>query len=452
MKSKVDMLSGSIFKGLISMTIPIMLMNVMQIMFNVIDMTVLGNFVNDKAVGAVGACGTLITLCSSLLIGVSTGANVVIAKHIGKGDQENTEKAVGCAILFSIVGGAILSVIGICFAEIFLRWTNCPEELLKMSVTYFRIYFLGVPVILFYTFCAAILRSVGDTKRLMSYSIIGGVTKIILNLFCILVLNLNVEGVAIATIVCNAVSGILCFITIVKSKDAIRFNYKKMRIYGSELKQMLQIGIPTGLQSALYSFANTVIAAAVNGFGTDATTGLSIANQFDGILYQVIHSPSLAAIPFVAQNLGAGNIKRVKESIGKSLIITIIFGASLGSLSAIFSGELSSIMSSTPEVIMYSQQKMIIVSSTYFICGINEVLSGSLRGLGKPMVPTISTLIFMCFLRLFWVSFIFPLCRTLTFLYLVWPVGWVLCIIVALCVLIPTVKKLQNAFNKKRAE
>lgn len=452
MKSKVDMLSGSIFKGLISMTIPIMLMNVMQIMFNVIDMTVLGNFVNDKAVGAVGACGTLITLCSSLLIGISTGANVVIAKYIGQNDKENTEKAVGCAILFSIVGGVTLSIIGFCCAETFLRWTNCPQTLFSMSVTYFKIYFLGVPFILFYTFCAAILRSVGDTKRLMLYSILGSVTKILLNLFCIIVLKLTVEGVAIATIICNAVSGLLCFNAIARSKELIRFNYKKMKFYGSEIKQMLYIGVPTGLQSALYSFANTVIVAAVNGFGADATTGLSIANQFDGILYQVIHAPSLAVIPFVAQNLGAGNIKRAKESIGKSIIITIIFGASLGSLSAIFSGELSSIMSTTPEVIMYSQQKMIIVSSTYFICGINEVLSGSLRGLGKPMVPTISTLIFMCVLRLFWVRFIFPLCKTLTFLYLVWPVGWVLCIIVALCVLIPTVKKIQNDFNKKIAD
>ena len=447
MKSNVNMLEGPIFKGLLAMTMPIMLMNVMQIMFNVIDMTVLGNLVNDKAVGAVGACGSLIALCTSLLIGISTGANVVIAKYIGQNDKENTEKAVGCAILFSIVGGITLSIIGICCAETFLRWTNCPEALLSMAVTYFKIYFLGVPVILFYTFCAAILRSVGETKRLMYYSILGGITKVLLNLFCISVLKLSVEGVAIATIICNAVTGSLCFISIVRSKEMIRLNYKKIKLYGNELKQMLQIGIPAGLQSALYSFANTVIVAAVNGFGSHATTGLSIANQFDGILYQIVCAPSLAAVPYIAQNFGANNLKRVKESIGKSIIITIIFGTSLGSLSAIFSGELSSIMSTTPEVIMYSQQKMIIVSSTYFICGINEVFSGSLRGLGKPIVPTISTLVFMCFLRLFWVRFVFPLCKTLTFLYLVWPIGWTLCIIVALIVLVPTIKKIEKNLN-----
>ena len=207
---------------------------------------------------------------------------------------------------------------------------------------------------------------------------------------------------------------------------------------------MLFVGIPTGLQSALYSLANTVIVTAVNGFGADATTGLSIANQFDGILYQIAHAPSLAIIPYVAQNIGAKNIKRVKEAVKKSVIITIAFGASLGALSAIFSGQLSSLMSSTPAVIMYSQQKMIVVSSTYFICGINEVFSGALRGMGKPMIPTISTLIFMCFLRIIWVRFVFPLCPTLTFLYLVWPIGWILCIIVALCVFFPTLSKLQK--------
>ena len=452
MNKNVDMLHGSIFKGLLAMTIPIMLMNVMQTLFNVIDMTVLGQFVSDTAVGAVGACGTLIGLCTSLLIGISTGANVVIAKHVGRRDKDNTEKAVGCAILFSIIGGIVLSVIGVCFAETFLKWTNCPEKLLSMATTYFRIYFLGVPIILFYTFCGAILRSVGDTKRLLVYSILGGTTKVFLNLFCVLVLKTNVEGVAIATIASNTLSGTLCFIAIAKHKDLIRLNHKKIKIYGSELKQMLHIGIPTGLQTALYSFANTVIVSAVNGLGPDATTGLSIANQFDGILYQVIHSPSLAVIPFVAQNLGAKNINRVKETIWKGSIITVIFGATLGALSAIFSAQLSSIMSSTPEVIAYSQQKMIIVSSTYFICGINEVFSGSLRGLGRPLVPTVTTLIFMCFLRVFWVQFIFPLNRTLTLLYLVWPVGWILCMIIAIIVIIPTFNKFRNQFNEKRAE
>jgi len=442
--NNVDMLSGSVFKGLLSITMPIMIMNIMQTMFNVVDMSVLGNFVNDTAVGAVGACGTLIVLCTSLLIGIASGANVVIAKHIGRGDREHAERAVGCAVLFSIVGGLVLAVIGVSCAKIFLSWTNCPEELIKQAAIYFRIYFLGVPVIMFYNFCASILRSIGDTKRPMLFLMLGGVIKILLNFFFVTVFDITVEGVAIATIISNTIAGGLCFIVMLRSNDMIRFNYKRMKFYGSELKQMLYVGIPTGLQSSLYSLANTVIATAVNRFGADATTGLSIANQFDGILYQIVNAPSLAIIPYVSQNIGAKNINRAKEAVAKSVIITIAFGASLGALSAIFSGQLSSLISSTPAVIMYSQQKMIIVSSTYFICGINEVLSGALRGMGKPIIPTVSTLIFMCVLRIVWVRFVFPICPTLTFLYLVWPIGWILCIIIALSVFFPTLSKLQK--------
>ncbi len=445
--SHVDMLSGSIFKGLLSMTIPIMIMNVMQTLFGVIDMTVLGNLVNDTAVGAVGACGTLITLCTSLLIGIASGANVAIARHIGKGDREHAEKAVGCAVLFSLVSGIVLAVIGVSCAELFLGWTNCPEKLMPQAVVYFRIYFLGVPVIMFYNFCASILRSIGDTRRPMIFMIIGGFVKILLSFSVITMFNMTVDGVAIATVISNVIAGGLCFVVMLRSKDMIHFSFKNMKFYGSELKQMLYIGIPTGLQSALYSFANTVIVTAVNGFGPNATTGLSIANQFDGILYQIVHAPSLAIIPYVAQNISAKNIKRAKEAVLKSVIITIVFGASLGSLSAIFSAQLSSLMSSTPEVIMYSQQKMIIVSSTYFICGINEVMAGALRGMGKPMIPTVATFVFMCMLRFFWVYFVFPLCPTLTFLYLVWPIGWILCITTELFVFIPTLSKLQKINN-----
>lgn len=451
-KNSVNMLSGSIFKGLLSITIPIMIMNVMQTMFNVIDMSILGNFVNDTAVGAVGACGTLITLCTSLLIGISSGANVVIAKHIGKGDREHAERAVGCSVLFAITGGILLAVIGISCAEIFLKWTNCPEKLFEQAVLYFRIYFLGVPVIMFYNFCASILRSIGDTKRPMLFLMFGGVIKVLLNLIFVTVFNMTIEGVAIATIISNAFAGGLCFVVMLRSKDMIHFSYKNMKFYGEELKQMLFIGVPTGIQSALYSLANTVIVTAVNGFGPDATTGLSIANQFDGILYQIAHAPSLAIIPYVAQNIGAKNIKRAKEAVMKAVIITTAFGASLGALSAIFSAQLSSLMSTTPAVIMYSQQKMIIVSSTYFICGINEVLSGALRGIGKPIIPTVTTLIFMCALRIFWVRFVFPLCPTLTFLYLVWPIGWIACIIIALCVFLPALAKMQKKFKSEKTE
>lgn len=445
MRSKnVDMLTGPIGKGLLSLTIPIMIMNVMQNLFSIIDMTVLGNLVNDTAVGAVGACGTLISLCTGLLIGISVGANVIVARFIGTGDKRRTEEAIGTSLAFALLGGLVLMVIGVSCAEIFLRWTNCPESMLPQATTYFRIYFLGVPIILLYNFLAAILRASGDTKRPMYFLILGGIVKIILNICLILVFDMTVEGVAIATIVSNGIAGGLSLWVLFKEREKFHFHFKDLRIKMFELKQILFIGIPTGMQSALYSFANVIITTAVNSFGEYATTGVSIANQFDGILYYVAVAPSLAATPYISQNLGAGNLKRAKEAVLKATLIAIGFGASIGSLFAIFSGQLSSIMSTTPEVIHYSQQKMILISSTYFICGINEIMGGALKGMGKPIVPMVATMLFMCAIRFVWVYLIFPLCPNLTFLYLIWPIGWILSIAMLLVVYFRSMSRLEK--------
>lgn len=451
MKTKnVDMLSGSITKGLLSMTIPIMIMNVMQSIFTIIDMTALKHFSSDSAVGAIGVCGTLITLVTSLLIGVSSGANVVVAKRIGQGNKDDINKTAMTAILTAVVGGLILMVIGVTFAETFLKLTDCPETLLPKATNYFRLYFLGVPILMFYNFCASILRAIGDTKKPMLFLILAGFLKVVFTVLFLITTDMTVEGVAIATTLSMLVAAILAFATILKNDDIIHLDFKKIRFYGKELKEMLFIGIPTGLQQSLYSLANVVIVTAVNGFGEYASTGVSIANQFDGILYQISVAPSLAVMPYVAQNAGAKNIKRVKQIILRAFMITVAFGASFGSLSAIFSGQLASIMSSTPEIIAYAQQKMIIISSTYFICGINEVMGGILKGLGKPIVPTISTLLFMCLIRFPWVYFVFPLYPNLTFLYLIWPIGWTLSIITQLCTYFPAISKLQKEVSSDK--
>ena len=448
-RKNVDMLSGSIAKGLLALTMPIMIMNVMQSLFNIIDMTVLRIFSNDSAVGAVGASGTLISLCTNLLIGISAGANVVVAKRIGLGNKDRVEKATMTAVLSSVVGSILLMIIGVVFAETFLKMTNCPDSLLPKATTYFRIYFYGIPLLMLYNFCAAILRASGDTKRPMYFLILGGIIKVVFTVLFVALFDMDVEGVAIATNISSFVISLLGFLNLMKS-EAVYLNFKKIGFYGSELKEMLFIGIPAGIQSSLYSLANVVITTTVNSFGADATTGISIANQFDGIMYQISYAPSLAVIPYVAQNIGAGNIKRVKKSVLSGILITVVFGASFGLLSAIFSAQLSSIMSTTPAVIKYSQQKMIIISSTYFICGINEVMGGALKGMGKPIIPTVATFVFMCLLRFVWVYGAFPFCPNLTFLYLVWPIGWILSIITLLIFYFPAMAKLKKKFEEKR--
>lgn len=443
-KRDVDMLNGSIVKGLLSIALPIMVMNVVQSLFNIIDMTVLKSFSGDEyAVGAVGTCGTLISLITGLLVGCSSGANVIIARYIGKKDKESVERSVGTAILFSATGGLVIAIIGIVCAEIFLGWMNCPDVLLAKAALYFRLYFAGVPISMVYNFCASALRSTGDSKRPMLYLTTSGILKVTFNIIFVGIFNLSVVGVALATIISWSVSCILGLIALYRNNhEMVKLKPSRIKFYRRELSSILAIGIPAGLQQALYSIANVIITATVNSFGPAATTGISIANNFDGILYQIAVAPSLAVMPYVSQNVGALKIKRAKKSVLCGIGITVAFGATFGALSAIFSGQLSSIMSSDPEVIAYSQQKMMLISSTYFICGINEIMGAAMRGLGKPIVPTVSTLIFMCAIRFVWVYLVFPLYKNLTFLYLIWPIGWVLSTITILIFYVPTVNAL----------
>ena len=253
-----------------------------------------------------------------------------------------------------------------------------------------------------------------------------------------------VEGVAIATIVSNTIACGLTLSVLLRSKDKVHISFKTLNICLSDLKEILFVGVPAGLHFTFSSLANVVMTSAVNSFGADATTGVSIANQFDVILYQVSNAPSLATISYVAQNIGAKNYKRVKEAVLKSLIITVAFGFSLGIIFAVFSKQLSGLITSTPAVIEYSCQRLIIIALTYFLCGINDVIGGALRGMGKPIVPMLTTLIYMSGLRFVWVYSIFPLFPNLTFLYSVWPVGWILSIITLLIVYFSAMKKLQN--------
>lgn len=453
-KKDVDMLSGPIGKGLLTIALPIMVMNVVQSLFNIIDMTVLKQFGAEDAVGAIGASGTLISLITGLMVGISSGSNVVIARYIGQGNKERVERAIGASLLFSLLGGVLIAIIGISFAEIFLGWMNCPAELMDDAVLYFRLYFVGVPILMIYNFCAAILRSTGDSRRPMIYLTLGGVIKVLLSFMFVAAFNMTITGVAFATIISWAVSCALGIIALARNNSIARINFSKIALYPQELKDILFIGIPAGLQQALYSIANVIITAQVNSFGKAATTGVSIANTFDGILYQISVAPSLAVMPYVSQNIGNKNVKRATQSISRGMMITVILGAFFGSLSAIFSGQLSSIMTTSPEVIKFSQQKMMIISSTYFICGINEIMGASLRGMKRPMPAMVSTMIFMCAIRFVWVYLIFiPLKSSmsdpLTILYLIWPIGWILSIITLLCFYFPTVKKLKKDFAKE---
>jgi len=442
-RKDVNMLSGSIMKGILTIAIPVMVMNVATSLFNIIDMTVLKTY--GGAVGAVGVCGTLISLITGLVIGVASGSNVIIARYIGRKDQASVDRSINTAIAFSIAAGIALAFIGVLGAPLFLKWNNCPKELLKDATLYFRMYFAGVPILMVYNFCAAILRSSGDSRRPMIFLIIGGLVKVLSNLLLVGVCKLGVEGVAFATIISWCVFTTLGLHALLKNDGVVKLRIKAIRFYRREMGQILHIGIPAGMQQALYSIANVIITAEVNKLGPAATTGMSIANNFDGILYQISVATSLAVMPYVSQNIGAGNLKRAVRSVWEGILVTVALGGFFGALAAIFARPLSGIMSSDPEAIKYSMQKMVLISSTYFICGINEILGAALRSMGKPLASTISVMVWMCGFRFVWVYLIYPLLpTTLTWLYLVWPIGWVTSSLTLLCVLVPTVKKLNT--------
>lgn len=441
-RKDVNMLEGSIIKGILTIAIPVMVMNVATSLFNIIDMTVLKTF--GGAVGAVGVCGTLISLITGLVIGVSSGSNVIIARYIGRKDPASVDRAINTAMAFSIAAGIALAIIGVVGAPLFLTWNNCPDALLQEATLYFRLYFAGVPILMVYNFCAAILRSSGDSKRPMIFLIIGGIVKVLSNLVFAGVFHLGVKGVAFATILSWCVFTTLGLTALTHNQGAVKLRLKDIHFYKKEMNEILHIGIPAGMQQALYSIANVIITAEVNKLGPAATTGMSIANNFDGILYQISVATSLAIMPYVSQNIGAGNLKRAVRSVWEGILVTVALGGFFGALSAIFSRQLSGIMSADPEAIKYSMQKMVLISSTYFICGINEILGAALRSMGKPLASTISVMVWMCGFRFVWVYLIYPLFpASLTYLYLVWPIGWVMSSLSLLCVLIPTVKKMK---------
>jgi len=313
--------------------------------------------------------------------------------------------------------------------------------LLPQAILYFQIYFAGVPILMVYNFCASILRASGDTRRPMLFLVLSGIVNVILNFVFVAGVGMRVEGVAIATVISWLLSAVLALVALTRSTGAVKLRWGRLRFYKRELSEMLAIGVPAGFQQALYCIANVIIATTVNSFGPDATTGISIANNFDGVLYQIIIAPSLAVMPYVSQNIGKGNPRRAAQAIGRGMILTTLIGATIGAFSATFSWQLSSIMSENPSVLAYSCQKMVIISSTYFICGINEILCAAMRGLGRSVIPTVVTLVYMCLFRFVWVYAIFPFVPNLTFLYAVWPISWVLSIGTMLFFFFPTLKR-----------
>ena len=451
-KFEMDMTSGPLLKKLILYALPIVGVNIVQLLFNAADVAVLGMFASIDAVAAVGANTALINLLIGLFIGFSVSANVLVARYMGAGDQERVRRVIGTSVFISIIIGVILAIIGIAGAELFLTWMNCPPAIFDMAVTYLRIYFLGMPIIMLYNFTASIMRAVGDTLRPLIFLIIGGVLNIGLNIFFIVVLHRDVEGVAIATVASQAVSAILSLIVLIKGEGYAKLEKKHFRFYKDEFKEIVSIGLPTGLSRCMFSLSNVVLVSTLNGFGKQVIAANTIAHQFDAIIHDATDAFAMGTLSFVSQNLGAKNFKRIWLTIIESLILVTGIGLLLSILTVLFARPLCGIMTSTPEVIEYAVTRLTVMGMFYFLTGIMNVFGNVLKGMGKATTSMIGSLICTVVFRLFWIYVIFPLNPTLEMYYMAYPISWGLCAVVFAILAIPMLIKKQREVESEKED
>lgn len=425
-KQKLDMLNDSIWNKLPVFALPIAATGILEQLFNASDIAIVGNFAQtDKtaAVAAVGANSPIIGLILNLFIGIALGANVVIANAIGRDDKQTVQKAVHTSMVVSVIGGVLVAIIGELIAEPLLTALNVPNDVLELALLYLRIYFLGMPVILLYNFEAAIFRSIGETKMPLIALTLSGILNVLLNLFFVIVLKMSVNGVATATVLANVVSAGILYIKLVKSDKYIKVEFKKLRIDGKVFAKIMQIGLPAGIQSAVFAVANIVIQGAINSLGTVVIAASSAAFNIEIIAYNVMNSFSQACTTFVGQNFGANKIDRCKKTLFLCLIEDAIASGTAILIVLITGKFLLSIFNNNPEVIEIGYTRLVIIFIAYIFSMLYEVMSGYLRGFGFSLVPAILTTVGVCVLRIIWINTVFPANRTFVTIMTAYPVS-----------------------------
>lgn len=425
---QLDMLHGSIWNKLPRFALPVAATAILEQLFNASDVAVVGNFAGDAAektaaVAAVGANTAIIGLIVNLFVGIALGANVVIANAIGRDDKDAVHRAVHTSILVALLGGAAIAVIGELIAGTLLHSLNVPDDVYPLALLYLRIYLLGMPVILLYNFEAAIFRSIGDTKVPLIALACSGVLNVILNLFFVAVLGMTVNGVAIATVISNALSSLILFIRLIRTDKYIKLEPRSLRIDGQSMKLILKIGLPAGIQSAVFSLSNIVIQSAINSLGKVVMAASSAALNIELLAYYVLNSFSQACTTFVGQNYGARQIDRCRKTLLLSLLEDFIASAIAIGIVLLSGRFLLSIFNSDPEVIEIGYTRLIYLFSAYVFSMLYEVLSGYMRGFGISLIPAILTTIGVCGIRIFWINFVFPQNPTFTTIMTVYPIS-----------------------------
>ena len=423
-KKTFDMLNGSIWNKLILFALPLAASSILQQLFNAADVAVVGSFAGSGALAAVGANGPIINLLVNSFVGLSIGANVVIASFIGQNDEKRTSLAAHTSILMSVIIGIVLLFVGFFFARPILELMSTPDDIINLAEVYLKIYFIGVPFVMLYNFAAAVLRSKGDTQRPLIALFIGGVINVILNLFFVVVLHMSVEGVAIGTVVSNIFSSMMLLYWLMHETDALRIDLKELKINGRILKRIAKIGVPAGLQGMVFSISNVVIQSALNSLGSDAVAGSAAALNYEYFAYFVVSAFAQTAVTFIGQNYGAGNYKRCKD-VTKWTILLGTISTLVVSFGFIFCKEFCiQFFTSNVNVAQIAYRRMEIILSFEVVNMFIEILSGCLRGIGYSSIPAFICVFGICVVRIIYIYTIYPSIASFEHLMMIYPISW----------------------------
>ena len=433
-KYEIDMCNGTLMDKLISFSLPLMLSGILQLLFNAVDIIVVGRFTGRQALAAVGSTTALINIFTNLFIGISLGANVLAARFYASGKEKEMSETVHTSITLALISGLVMALAGVLLARFALNLMGTPNDVIDQSVLYMRIYFLGMPFFMLYNYGAAILRAVGDTKRPLFFLVISGMTNAVLNLVLVIVFHMGVAGVAIGTIVSQLISSILVLRCLYTSNTSYRLYFSKLGIKTQYLKQIFQVGIPAGIQSTVINLSNALLQSSVNSFGSVAMAGYTAANNIFGFLYMSVNAVTQSCMSFTSQNYGVKKLKRMDRVLLDCMILSVGVTLTLGCGAYFFGPELLKIYTSDADVIRCGVEVLAFTTVPYFCCGIMDLLPGALRGMGYSGVPMILSIIGSVGTRIVWIFGLFPAHRSLSFLFISYPVSWILTILMqAVC-------------------
>lgn len=433
-KYEIDMCNGTIMDKLISFSLPLMLSSILQLMFNAVDIIVVGRFSGSQALAAVGSTTALINIFTNLFIGISLGANVLAARYFAAGRDKEMSEAVHTAVTLALLSGIAMAFVGAGASGFALGLMDTPADVIDQSVTYMRIYFMGMPFFMLYNYGAAVLRAVGDTKRPLVFLIIAGLANVVLDLLLVIVIPLGVAGVAVGTVASQMISSILVLRCLYKSEGSYQLRFSKLTMKWSYLKRIFQVGVPAGIQSTVINISNALLQSSVNSFGSTAMAGYTAANNILGFLYVAVNAVTQACMSFTSQNYSVGKQKRMDRVLMDCMVLSVVVSVVLGVGAYIFGSQVLRIYTADTDVIRCGLEILSITTVPYFLCGIMDLIPGALRGMGHSAVPMILSVIGTVGIRVLWIYGFFPQHRSLQFLFISYPGSWIATIIMqAVC-------------------